>query len=65
MKESLKDPVRSERYALRQHRGQTVIEYLLTTLALVTFCAGMYGFMQARLKELFTKAGIKILMSYY
>ena len=44
--------------------GQTTVEYLLTTLALVTVFASMYGFMQGQLRKLFTKAGIAILTSY-
>jgi hypothetical protein len=45
--------------------GQTAIEYLLTTMTLVTLFAGMYGFMQGQLKSLFKVAGTKILMPYY
>jgi hypothetical protein len=41
------------------------VEYLLTTLLLVTVFAGMFGTLQRSLKELFTKAGIKILTPYY
>ena len=46
-------------------RGQTVVEYLLTTLILVTFFAAMYGFMQPRIKDLFVQAGMVILGTYY
>ena len=46
-------------------KGQTTVEYLLTTLTLVTLFAGMYGFLQGQLKTLFRIAGIKILMPYY
>lgn len=46
-------------------KGQTVVEYLLTTLTLVTLFAGMYGFLQGQLKTLFRIAGIKILTPYY
>jgi hypothetical protein len=46
-------------------QGQTAVEYLLTTLVLVTFFAGMYGFLQGQLKRLFVLSGIKILTSYY
>ena len=42
-------------------RGQTVVEYLLTTLTLVTVFAGMYGFLQGQLKNLFKLAGMLIL----
>ncbi|MBI5631037.1 MAG: hypothetical protein HY921_09150 [Elusimicrobia bacterium] len=45
--------------------GQTAVEYMLTTLTLVTVFAGMYGFLQGGLKKLFISAGIKILRSYY
>jgi hypothetical protein len=41
--------------------GQTVVEYLLTTLTLVTVFAGMYGFLQGQLKNLFKMAGMLIL----
>ncbi len=47
--------------ALKGKGGQTVVEYLLTTLTLVTVFAGMYGFLQAQLKVLFQAAGLKIL----
>jgi hypothetical protein len=46
-------------------RGQTAVEYLLTTVMLVTVFAGMYGFLQGQLKRLFILAGTKILMTYY
>ncbi|MBI4371285.1 MAG: hypothetical protein HY552_03190 [Elusimicrobia bacterium] len=46
-------------------RGQTVVEYLLTTLTLVTVFAGLYGFLQGQLRGLFRAAGIKILTAYY
>ena len=49
----------------RRDRGQTAIEYLLTTLALTMLFAGLYGFMQGQLKKLFMAAGLKILTSYY
>ena len=41
------------------------MEYLLTTLTLVTVFAGMYGFLQGQLRTLFRIAGIKILTPYY
>ena len=50
---------------LKGKRGQTVIEYLLTTAMLVTVFAGMYGFLQGQLRVLFRIAGIKILTPYY
>ncbi|MEK7389856.1 MAG: hypothetical protein AAB036_09160 [Elusimicrobiota bacterium] len=49
---------------LRGKRGQTAIEYLLTTVALVTVFVGMFGFLQGQLKRLFTIAGVKILSTY-
>ena len=50
---------------LKGKRGQTVVEYLLTTLTLVTVFAGMYGFLQGQLKILFKVAGMKILTPYF
>ena len=41
------------------------MEYLLTTMALLTLFVGMYGFLQGQLKSLFQIAGIKILTPYY
>ncbi len=55
---------RSFHAILRGKKGQTAIEYLLTTLALVTVFAGMFGFLQGQLKKLFTIAGVKILSTY-
>jgi len=51
--------------ATRARRGQATVEYLLTTLVLVTCFAAMYGFMQGELKKLFIIAGKKILNTYY
>ena len=56
---------RNSRRALLGRRGQTVVEYLLTTVTLVTVFAGMYGFLQGQLKRLFEIAGVKILTPYY
>lgn len=42
-----------------------MVEYLLTTLTLVTVFAGMFGFLQGQLKSLFQIAGIKILTPYF
>ena len=50
---------------LRGKSGQTTVEYLLTTLALVTVFAGMFGFLQGQLTKLFRIAGVKILTPYY
>ena len=49
----------------KNEAGQSAVEYLLTTMALVTVFASMYGFMQGQLKMLFRLAAIKILTSYY
>lgn len=49
----------------RRRRGQTAVEYLLTTLTLVTVFAGMYGYLQTSTKKLFRSAGVKILNSYH
>ena len=49
----------------RRKAGQTAVEYLLTTLTLVTVFAGMYGYLQTSTKKLFTAAGVKILTSYH
>ncbi len=46
-------------------RGQTAVEYLLTTVTLVTVFAGMYGFLQGQLKGLFKIAGMRILTPYF
>ena len=45
-------------------RGQTTVEYLLTTLVLVTAFAGFYGFIQQQLKSLFTNATMMILSTW-
>jgi Flp pilus assembly pilin Flp len=52
------------RRMIRGTRGQTTVEYLLTTVALVTVFAGMYGFLQGQLRTLFRIAGVKILSTY-
>jgi hypothetical protein len=57
--------MQSLRRILRGRKGQTVVEYLLTTVTLVTVFAGMYGFLQGQLKVLFKIAGIKILTPYF
>lgn len=41
-----------------------MVEYLLITVALTTFFAGLYGFLQGQTKRLFKIAGVKILTSY-
>lgn len=48
----------------KNRRGQTVIEYLFTTMALVTLFVGLYGFLQGQVRKLFMKAGTVILVSY-
>lgn len=58
-------PARRRRVGLFGNRlGQAAVEYLLTTLVLVTAFSGLYGFMQGQLKRLFTGAAIRILTSY-
>ncbi len=47
--------------SLHSKGGQTTVEYLLTTLALVVAFAGFYGFIQQQLKSLFTHAAGMIL----
>ena len=54
-----------QRISRRRSRGQSTVEYLLTTMVLVTVFAGMYGFIQSQMKVLFKTAAIKILTSYY
>ncbi|MBI5239337.1 MAG: hypothetical protein HY926_02610 [Elusimicrobia bacterium] len=49
----------------RRRSGQAAVEYILTTLVLVTCFAAMYGFIQGQLKILFVLAGKKILTTYY
>lgn len=46
-------------------RGQTTVEYLLTTVTLVTVFAGIYGFLQTSLRTEFQAAAKMILRSYY
>ena len=57
--------MQSFRRLLIGKKGQTVVEYLLTTVTLVTVFAGMYGFLQGQLRGLFKIAGIKILTPYF
>lgn len=42
-----------------------MVEYLLTTVTLVTVFAAMFGFLQGQLRRLFIIAGVKILKTYY
>gem|GEM_PF-2271380 len=49
------------RRILRGSGGQTVVEYLLTTLLLVTVFTGMFGVLQSSLKRLFIAGGTVIL----
>ena len=49
---------------IENRQGQSTVEYLLTTMAMVTFFAGMYAFLQGQVKKLFILAGVKILSSY-
>jgi hypothetical protein len=50
---------------VRCRSGQAAVEYILTTMVLVTCFAAMYGFIQGQLKLLFILAGKKILATYY
>jgi hypothetical protein len=52
---------RLRRSVLRGSGGQTVVEYLLTTLLLVTVFTGMFGVLQSSLKKLFIAGGTVIL----
>ncbi|MBI5623115.1 MAG: hypothetical protein HY924_04985 [Elusimicrobia bacterium] len=45
-------------------RGQSAVEYLLTTLMLVTFFVGLYGFLHQQVRKMFILGGTKILMMY-
>lgn len=63
MRRSYKE--REARRPLGSRLGQTAVEYLLTTMTLVTVFASMYGFLQGQLRKLFVAAGTKILMAYY
>jgi len=45
-------------------RGQTAVEYMMTTLALTMVFASMYGFMQKQLAGLYKQAAKAILTSY-
>jgi hypothetical protein len=49
----------------RGSRGQTTIEYLLTTAAVLVLFSSMYGFTQGQLKKLFSAGARVILRSYY
>lgn len=56
--------MREKKAFFLRKNGQTAVEYLLTTVTLVTVFASMYGFMQGQLRSLYTQAAIKILTSY-
>lgn len=49
----------------RGQAGQTTVEYLLTTVTLVSVFAMLYGMMQGQYRSLFRLAAVKILKSYY
>lgn len=55
----------ARRWGMRWRAAQAAVEYLLTTLILVTLFAGLYGFLQNQLRGLFILAGTKILKTYY
>ncbi|NNN05242.1 MAG: hypothetical protein HKL90_05020 [Elusimicrobia bacterium] len=46
---------------IRGKRGQTAVEYLLTTVLLAAIFAGMFGVLQSALKKLFIAGGVVIL----
>lgn len=45
-------------------KGQAAVEYLLTTMLLVTFFVGLYGFLHPAVRKMFITGGTKILMTY-
>lgn len=47
------------------NRGQTTVEYLLTTLAVLALFSSMYGFTQGELRKLFAAGARVILRAYY
>jgi len=49
----------------RGNRGQTTVEYLLTTLAVLALFSSMYGFTQGELRKLFAAGARVILRAYY
>jgi Flp pilus assembly pilin Flp len=62
------------RRLLKGRKGQTAVEYLLTTVALAVAFSGFFAILQGQgsglsdskgLKHLFIAAGIKILTPYY
>ena len=61
---TLRKTMKIFRRAMESKRGQTTVEYLLTTLALVVAFAGFYGFIQQQLKSLFTSAAGMILATW-
>lgn len=56
--------LRKKKMKISKARGQTTVEYLLTTMALVVAFAGFYGFIQQELKSLFTSAAGMILSTW-
>jgi len=46
-------------------RGQTTIEYLLSTMMILALFTGMYGFLQVQTRRLFAAAARMILRAYY
>jgi hypothetical protein len=49
----------------RRGRGQTTIEYLLTTLMILVLFTTMYRFLQGQTRKLFSAAAHAILAPYY
>ena len=46
-------------------KGQSTIEYLLTTAAVLVLFSSMYGFTQGQLRKLFAAGARVILRAYY
>lgn len=49
----------------RREEGQTIVEYLLMTAMLLFLFTGLYSMLSKKLAEVFEKAGIAILSTYY
>ena len=49
----------------RSARGQTTIEYLMTTMMILVLFTTMYRFLQGQTRKLFSAAASAILTPYY
>lgn len=56
--------MKSFRRLLIGKKGQTAVEYLLTTVALAVAFSSLFAILQNQLKILFKAAGVKILLPY-